>query len=138
MHLSRTNNNTTKNNRFLVPFSSTPPQATIMQGSPVDVDTVAKFGSMYKSPRVMHQLWFSWAATSLNKQVTNKYQTGKKILKQTCISKQKKKHIGHIQIYIARNQIRQATMALNTRPSTTVTDWCPPNLMIPTLASWVT
>ena len=28
-----------------------PPQATVMQGRPVDVDTVAKFGSMYKSPR---------------------------------------------------------------------------------------
>ena len=34
----------------------TPPQATIMQGRLVDVDTVAKFGSMYKSPRVTHQL----------------------------------------------------------------------------------
>ena len=41
---------------FLSDHCSTPPQATVMQGRPVDVDTVAKFGSMYKSPRVMHQL----------------------------------------------------------------------------------
>ena len=51
---------------FLSDHCSTPPQATIMQGRPVDVDTVAKIGSMYKSPRVMHQLWFSWVITSLN------------------------------------------------------------------------
>ena len=31
---------------FLSNHCSTPPQATVMQGRPVDVDTVAKFGSM--------------------------------------------------------------------------------------------
>ena len=34
---------------------SMPPQATLMQGRLVDVDTVANLGSMYKSPSDMHR-----------------------------------------------------------------------------------
>ena len=74
---------------FLSDHCSTPPQATFMQGRPVDVDTVAKFGSMYKSPK-----WrTSYDLARWPHDLSKKRHSNKKI-----------KHIGHTSIKINQNR----------------------------------